>query len=168
MKTVIIIFFSIAMSFHPKDGMGQNQKGWLSYTEHVNTGLTLKFSHPGNTKVSRNENARCVSAKNDDTNTDWCIWMADSSAHDVEQSIIEEKEAFKGKVSIQTDSVLIDHVKCLRVSLKSNLHSDPFKQIVFLTTLGTTFEIINNSGPNRDFDLFCSTLVVGRERNESH
>lgn len=160
MKPINIITALIFIYLFSKTSFGQNADHWTSYIEKVNTGITLRFLYPDNTKVNSDENSRCISTKNGKINIDWCIWMSDSSEISVKQSIIDEKASFKGQTSIQTDSILIENIKCLRVTFKSNLKTDPFKQIVFLTRLGTTLEIINSSGVNSDFDKFCSTINV--------
>lgn len=165
----IILTISFLLYFQPTKCFGQNADGWTTYTENINTGLTLTFSHPDNTKVTSDENARCISRKIAKTNIDWCFWLADSSETSISESIAEEKKSFKGQTSIQSDTILIDNIKCYRVTLKSNLKDDPFKQIVFLTKFGTTFEIINNSGLNTNFDKFCLTIRITKtEKNPSH
>lgn len=113
MKSFNILAVSIFLYFQSEICFGQNALNWTSYTENVNLGLTLIFSHPDNTKVYSDENSRCILTKSNKANLNWCIWMSDESDISVIQSIAEEKTFFKGQPSIQTDSILIDNIKCL-------------------------------------------------------
>ncbi len=133
---------------------------WKSYTERVNTKITLGFLHPNNTLVSSEENSRCIIAKVNSAKLDWCIWLSDSSQCNASQSIDEEKNLIEGQVNIYRDTILIDNIKCLRVTFKSDAAKEPERQIVFLTKLGTALEIINRSGVNENFNKFCTTITL--------
>ncbi len=141
---------------------GQVADKWKSYSERVNTRTTLSFLYPNNTIVSSEENSRCIVAKVNSEKLDWCIWLSDSSQCNASQSIDDEKNLIEGQVNIYRDTILIDNIKCLRVTFKSDSAKEPERQIVFLTKLGTALEIIKRSGVNTDFNKFCTTITLIR------
>jgi hypothetical protein len=166
MKQLFISLF-ILLYFCPNYSQCQNtDEKWKQYSEIVNTGITLSFSYPNNAIIKNDENSRCVESNsikaksNIQTTLNWCIWMEDSSNISIDQSILEEKTFYKGKINVEKDTITIDGTKCIMVTMRSNLLSDPYRQIVLFTKFGTTFEIINNSGRDYNFESFCRTIKV--------
>lgn len=152
---------------------------WVTYRDTVNVGFIMTFKYPDNLVAESIENGRCVgepiktdsTADSDVTNTmKWCIWMNDTAeSESIDSLISSEKYFFKGRVTEQRDSLVVNDIKALRVNFKSDNKNDPYRQMIYFKKYSTLFEIINNYGADKDFEIFYNSLTIdATEKKPSH
>jgi hypothetical protein len=147
---------------------------WAKYVDTVNVGFIMTFIYPDNLVAENIQNGKCIGDKiekleNDITNSmKWCIWMQDTSDYPIEHFISSEKSVFKGQIIEHRDTISIDNLKALRVTLNSNNKNDPYRQMIYLKKYSTLFEIINNYGADKDFVTFYNSLTIDETKKPSH
>jgi hypothetical protein len=142
---------------------------WLIYRDTVNKGFILTFKYPNNLVAESIENGRCIgkpkkqeTSDDDVTNTmQWCIWMTNiDESESIDSLINSEKYFFKGQVTEQRQNITINNTKALLVKYISNKKNDPYKQIIILNKYSTLFEIVNNYGDEKGFEMFYKSITI--------
>lgn len=163
--------------FSNEQTTAQNFK-WKTYIDTVNVGFILTFQYPDNLVAESIENGRCVgepikmdsAADSDVTNTmRWCVWMNDTTeSQPIDSLIHSEKYFFKGHVTELRETVTIHDTKAIRVTLTSDNKNDPYRQMIYYKKYSTLFEIINNYGADKDFEIFYNSLTINEYKKPSH
>jgi hypothetical protein len=155
-------------------------ENWITHQDTVDVGFIMTFQYPDNlTFADVIDNCRCVGEKienenknqgTDSTNTrQWSICMQDTADYSVEYLIKSWKSIYKGKIEEFRDSVTIENLKALRVTLESNNKNDPYRQLIYFKKYSTLFEIINiYKETNEDFEIFYSSLRIDEFKKPSH
>jgi len=147
---------------------------WATFRDTVNVGFIMTFKYPDNLVAENIQNGKCIGDKienpeNDITNSmKWCIWMQDTSDYPIDHFISSEKSIFKGQVTELRDTISINNSTAIRVTLQSDNHNDPYRQMIYLKKYSTLFEIINNHGSDKDFETFYNSLSIDEIKKPSH
>ncbi|MES2591045.1 MAG: hypothetical protein V4608_04085 [Bacteroidota bacterium] len=150
---------------------------WKTYIDTVNIGFVLTFQYPDNLVAESIENGRCVGepikpevVDGSVTNTmRWCVWMNDTTeSQPIDSLIHSEKYFFKGHVTELRETITVQGIKAIRVTLTSDNKNDPYRQIIYLKKHSTLFEIINNYSADKDFEIFYKSFTVNEYKKPSH
>ncbi len=182
---LLITFFSCSTKSTETKTLDESQTenanstfNWVTYRDTVNVGFIMTFKYPDNLVAESIENGRCVgepietdsTIDSDVTNTmRWCIWMNDTTeSASIDSLISSEKYFFKGHVTEERESLMVNDTKALRVTFKSDNPNDPYRQIIYLKKYSTLFEITNNYGADKDFETFYNNLTIDETKKPSH
>jgi len=148
-------------------------KSWVTYRETIPEKFIMTFKYPGNLSLADIiDNCRCVGERtkfyyeqdeaSSEANTNqWCICMFDKSEYTGDYLANSWKEFFKGKLTEQKDSVVINDMKALQVILKSTDKDEPYKHLIYLEKFSTLFEITNNDiRTEKDFETFYNNIRI--------
>lgn len=151
---------------------------WLYHSvTYPEAGFILKFKYPNDVIVADNiDNCICVglktkfydeteAAENDNTRQ-WCICVRDPDDYSIEYLISAWKSLYKGKVTEQRDSIIIDNLKAIRIVFKSDIPETPYRQLIYLKKYSTLFEIMNvDELTSKDFEMFCESIKIEGNSN---
>lgn len=175
---LIFILSSLTNSCKTIEKNNREKIKWATYRDTVNVGFVMTFLYPDNLVAESIENGRCVgepietdsTADSDVTNTmRWCIWMSDTTeVESIDSLISSEKYFFKGQVTQLRDKINVGNLKAIRVTFKSTNAQDPYRQMIYLKIYSTLFEIINNYGAEKDFEIFYNSLKINKIKKPSH
>ncbi|MBK7183959.1 MAG: hypothetical protein IPH89_14135 [Bacteroidetes bacterium] len=162
------ILKDFCLSVNPSCSVDATKSEWNTYRDTVNTGFIMTFKYPENLFVESIENGRCVGeltkpkiADDSVPNTmKWCIWMSDTATETIDSLISSQKYFYKGKVTEQRENITINHMDAVRVTFISNDKNDPYRQMIYIKKYSTLFEIINNYGVDKNFEIFYNSLII--------
>jgi hypothetical protein len=162
------ILKDFCVSINPGCSINPTQTEWNTYRDTVNVGFIMTFKYPDNLVAESIENGRCVGepikpkvADGSVTNTmRWCIWMNDTATESIDSLITSQKYFYKGKVTEQRENITLNDMKAVRVTFTSNDKKDPYRQMIYVKKYSTLFEIINNYGADKDFEIFYNSLTI--------
>lgn len=150
-----------------------NQSNWIEHrTVYPDAGFVIKFKYPNNiTLASSLDNCLCVGvntefyddeeASFEDNTRQWCICVLDTADYSIEFLISSWKTEFKGDVIEIKDTVTMENLKALRVTLKSKELSTAYRQLIYLKKYSTLFEIMNvDESTSKDFEMFCESIKI--------
>ena len=151
---------------------------WNIHYDTIDAGFILTFKYPNNIVLADViDNCRCVGKeiKNEDKNqgTDstntrqWCICMQDTLDYPIDYFISTWKSLYNGQVVEQRDTITIEDLKALRVTLKSKTKNASDRQLIYLKKYSTLFEIMNiNEATEKDFETFYKSIKIEEYRRE--
>jgi hypothetical protein len=143
---------------------------WLTYTDTINMGFVVSYKYSKNYVSEHMENAECIGKPIKDVdawprNTMNCsMWMddvAEGNVRPIDTLIQYAVDQLKESVQQSRDTIIIADVKGLRVLFtRENDKREILKQEIFFTKYNTFFELINDSLPEQDFQVFINSLKI--------
>ena len=167
-----MLFSCSARQSQNTENISEITSQWITHNDTTDAGFILTFKYPNNVAVADViDNCRCVGEKiknedknqeTDSTNTrQWCICMQDTVDYSLDHLISSWKTVYKGKVTEQRDTIIIDNLKALRVVFKSDIPETSYRQLVYLKKYSTLFEIMNVSeATSKDFETFYKSISI--------
>lgn len=150
-----------------------NKNKWIEHClPYPDAGFVLKFMYPNNIIVADMiDNCICVGirtkfydeneASENDNTRQWCICTHDTADITSDYLISSWKSLYNGQVVEQRDSVTIEDLKALRVTLKSKTKNASDRQLIYLKKYSTLFEIMNiYEGTEKDFETFYKSIKI--------
>ncbi|OQP47301.1 hypothetical protein A4H97_07300 [Niastella yeongjuensis] len=144
---------------------------WLTYTDTVDD-FVVGYKYSKNYISEHMENAMCIGKPIKDVdawprNTMNCsLWMDDidgGNVRPIDTLIQYSMDQLKEGVQQSRNSITIADVKGLRVIFAGeNDKKKILKQEIFFTKYNTFFDLINDSLPERDFQVYINSLKIGK------
>ena len=149
---------------------------WITYHDTVNMGFIMTFRYPDSLIVCPIENYRCVGKKIKEpkdgiTNTcKWAVILQDTGNYSIDSCISIEKSLFKELDSETRDTVIVDNLKAIRVTLISKIKNDrySYNQTVYLKKYSCLFQITNEYMADKGFETFYNSLTITKNKMPSH
>ena len=141
---------------------------WLTYTDTMDN-FVVSYKYSTNYISEHMENADCIGKpiKDPDAwprNTMNCsMWMddiADGNVRAIDTLIQYAVDQLKESVQQARDTITIADVKGLRVIFTGESDKKVLKKEIFFTKYNTFFELINDSLPEQDFQVFINSLKI--------
>lgn len=173
---LVTLFSCSTKSVETKENIDKTQ--WNTHHDTIDAGFILTFKYPNNIVLADViDNCRCVGEKiknedknqgTDSTNTrQWCICMQDTADYSIEYFISSWKSLYNGQVVEQRDTITIDNLKALRVTLKSKTKDASDRQLIYLKKYSTLFEIMNiYEATEKDFETFYKSIKIEEYRRK--
>jgi hypothetical protein len=173
---LVTLFSCSTKSVETKENIDKTQ--WNTHHDTLDAGFILTFKYPNNIVLADViDNCRCVGEKiknedknqgTDSTNTrQWCICMQDTADYSIEYFISSWKSLYKGQVEEQRDTITIEDLKALRVTLKSKTKNASDRQLIYLKKYSTLFEIMNiYEATEKDFETFYKSIKIEEYRRK--
>lgn len=142
---------------------------WLTYVDTMDN-FVVSYKYSKNYISEHMENAECIGKPIKDVdawprNTMNCsMWMddiADGNVRSIDTLIQYAVDQLKENAQQSRDTITIADVKGLRVIFTGEGSREKIlKQKIFFTKFNTFFEIVNDSLPEKDFQVFINSLKI--------
>lgn len=169
---LVTLLYCSTKPFETKKNIERINSGWITYHDTIDAGFILTFKYPDNIELADViDNCRCVGKKtkyydknesSEKANTNqWCICMQDTVDYSIDYLISSWKSLYNGQVVEQRETIMIDNLKALQITFKSNNKNTSYRKLIYLKKYSTLFEIINTyEATDKDFETFCKSIKI--------